>query len=84
MNEFMLQLADLIADRVILKMKTETGPVKNRKRLLTAKEAADYLGRSWEAIKHLTARGELPTVRAGRRVHYAIEDLDRWIAENKV
>lgn len=75
------QFADLIADKVAARLAAQR---PSPKRLLTAAEAATYLGRSLGAIQHLTSSGDLPTVRTGRRVHYAVEDLDRFVNENKV
>jgi len=80
-NELLDQFADAIAGKVAAKLAVHKAPAK---RLLTAKEAAVYLGRSVNAIQHMTSAGELPAVRVGRRVHYATEDLDRWIVANKM
>lgn len=78
-NELLDQFAETIATKVVAKLDTGR-PVK---RLLTAKEAAEYIGRSTGAVQHLIARQELPTVRNGRRVHVDIEDLEKWIERNK-
>lgn len=53
-------------------------------RLLTVREAAIYLGRSIPSIRELVWSGSLPVVRVGRRIHFDILDLNRWIEENKV
>ena len=55
-----------------------------KKRLFTIKEAAAYLGRSVWSIRELIWAGKLPSVKAGRRVHLDILDLDLWIEKNKV
>ncbi len=57
---------------------------KIRPRLLTVEEAAQYLGRSKEAVQHMIASGKLPTVRSDRRVFLDRHDLDRWIEDCKV
>ncbi len=54
-----------------------------KKRLLTIKEAADYLGRSVWSIRELVWAGSLPIVRVGKRIHLDIHDLDRWIEQHK-
>lgn len=79
-NDVLDQLAESIASKVAARL----APARAPKRLLSASDTATYLGRSLSAIKHMTAAGELPTVRVGRRVHYDLADLDRWIASNKV
>ena len=55
-----------------------------RKRLYSISEAAEYLGRSVWSIRELIWAGKLPSVKAGRRVHLDIIDLDKWIERNKV
>jgi len=80
-------LLDAIAERVAAKVRSELahgspagtgGP-----RLMTVDRAAVYLGRTREAVQHLTSCGKIPTVRADRRIFLDVRDLDRWIEENK-
>jgi excisionase family DNA binding protein len=54
------------------------------KRLFNTEEAADFLGRTKEAVQHLIAAGKIPTVRSDRRVFLDREDLERWIQSGKV
>lgn len=54
------------------------------KRLYTVEEAAEFLGRTKEAVQHLIAAGKIPTVRSDRRVFLDREDLERWIQSGKV
>lgn len=53
------------------------------KRLYSIPEAAQYLGRSTWSVRRLVWSGELPEVRAGRRVHLDIKDIDAFIEMNK-
>lgn len=53
------------------------------KRLLTVSEAGCYLGRSVLGIRELIWKGQLPSVRCGRRVHLDIHDLNEWVEEHK-
>ena len=53
------------------------------KRLFTIPEAAMYLGRSVWSIRHLIWAGGLPAVRAGKRIHIDIRDMDEFIENNK-
>lgn len=55
-----------------------------RSRLLTVEQAAEYLNRTRDAMRHLVHDGKLPTVRADKRVFIDVEDLDAWIRNNKV
>jgi len=56
----------------------------SKKRLYSVAEAAIYLGRSPWSVRRLIWSGELPEVRAGRRVHLDIKDMDAFIEKNKV
>jgi excisionase family DNA binding protein len=52
-------------------------------RLLTVKEAAAFLGRSVPSIRELVWSGSLPIVRVGRRIHFDLPDLEKWIEQHK-
>ena len=52
-------------------------------RLLDYHTAAHYLSLSYWTIRDMASRGEIPCVRAGRRVLIDREDLDDWISRNK-
>lgn len=56
---------------------------KALKRLYAISEAAFYLGRSPWSVRRLIWSGALPEVRAGRRVHLDIQDMDAFIEQNK-
>jgi excisionase family DNA binding protein len=76
---------DVLAERVVAKMEARQRFVigASSKRLLTTEAAAEFLGRSKEAMQHLAASGKIPTVRSDRRVFFDIHDLERWIEQNK-
>ena len=50
-------------------------------RLLSQREAAQFLGVSTRYLWTLRTTGKLPYIRVGNRVKYRIEDLRRWAAE---
>lgn len=62
-------------------LKTETV----RKRLLTTKEAAQYLGVSTWTIRRLVQEGKLPVVSGCEECNWRfdVRDLDHWIEQNK-
>ena len=60
-----------------------TDSPKVLKRLYSIPEAAQYLGRSPWSVRHLVWSGALPEVRAGRRIHLDIKDMDAFIEMNK-
>jgi excisionase family DNA binding protein len=87
MNQEIVQsLATKIAE-VIAAQVVNTPPRPNAERLeprlLTVKEAAQYLARSEQAIRHLIFQRDLPVVRSGRNVRLDRRDLDRWIENNR-
>ena len=51
--------------------------------LLNAKEAAEALAISPRKLWGMTASGEIPHVRIDRSVRYPVDDLKRWINEQK-
>jgi excisionase family DNA binding protein len=80
------QLVQQIATTVhndIQTQRTAASADRVEPRLLTAKQAGDYVGRSEQAIRHLIFQRDIPTVRTGRCVRIDRKDLDRWIENNK-
>jgi len=64
---------------------TKTHGIRNPlKRLYTIEESAVYLGRSVWSIRELIWKGEIPSVKVGRRLHVDIIDMDTFIEKNKV
>jgi excisionase family DNA binding protein len=55
-----------------------------KKRLFTVKEAATYLGRTPHAIRELQWDGLLPAVKVGRRIHFDVLDLDKFVEKFKI
>lgn len=58
--------------------------VRVQKRLYSIEEAALYLGRSEWGIRRLIWAGKLPHVRCGKRVHLDVEDMEKFIDNNKM
>jgi excisionase family DNA binding protein len=67
-------LADAIAERVLARLHQPDAP-----RVMSVAAAAAYVGRSQKAIRHLIAKGALPAIREGSRVHLDRCDLDTWV-----
>ena len=76
-------LLDALADRVAERVSQKLGTARPTTRLLSIEEAARYLGRSVEAVRHMVNAGKIPTVRGDRRTQIDLRDLDRWIEINK-
>ncbi len=50
-------------------------------RLLSQREAAQFLGISTRYLHTLRAKGQLPFLRIGNRIKYRLQDLERWAEE---
>ena len=53
-----------------------------RIKMLTRREAAEYLGVKPQtlAVWHVTGKYRLPLVKVGRSVRYRVVDLEKWLA----
>jgi excisionase family DNA binding protein len=54
------------------------------RRLLTVKQAAEYLGRTEAAVRQLIHKRIIPVIRMDRAIRIDIRDIDRLIEENRV
>jgi excisionase family DNA binding protein len=75
------KLVEEITAQVLAKTQAPTRGLESR--LMTVKEAAHYLARSEQAIRHLVFQRDLPVVRSGRNVRLDRKDLDRWIENSR-
>lgn len=58
-------------------------PRGKRNRLLTAKEAAEYLGLSEQTIRQWASQRKIPSVKIGRALRFLVDDLDQLINEGR-
>lgn len=78
LDELLIQLADLVADRLIERSKT--GLVESTVTWLDTKQAAEYLGVHRDTIRKLAAERVIPTHQDGPgcRLYFRREELDEW------
>jgi excisionase family DNA binding protein len=81
-------LAVRLVQQITAQVRTELAAAAVRQlpaqgRLLTAKQAAEYISRSEQAVRHLIFQRDIPVVRNGRNVRIDRKDLDIWIERNK-
>jgi excisionase family DNA binding protein len=69
----------LIVQDVVELLDQRREATANRK-MITIKEAAQYLGRTVPALRAMIHRREIPCKRIGRRIFFDLKELDRWIA----
>jgi excisionase family DNA binding protein len=75
------ELASLIREAIREVLREEVERVARPERLLTAREAAEVLGTTENAIRTATSRGKIPAVRRDdvRAVRYRLSDLlEAW------
>jgi excisionase family DNA binding protein len=54
------------------------------KRLLTIKEASEYLGITENALYCMVYRRQIPFVKIGKRLRFDKIDSDKWIEKQKI
>jgi excisionase family DNA binding protein len=76
-------LVEAIAEAVVRRLRDLPTSNEVQPRLLTVEQAAQYLGRSANGIRHLINEGKLRTVKLDQRVFLDIHDLDETIENSK-
>ena len=74
---------EAIEDRIVERVAEALSKRPLPKRLLSVREAADYLGCDDCTVRNLHAAGDLPAVRNTSRVQFDLRDLDELIERNK-
>jgi hypothetical protein len=80
-NQGLDALADAIAERVFQRL--AAAQERNKGRLLDVRAAAEYIGRTPTALRHLIAKKAIPCVRRDGRVQLDRQDLDNWVELSK-
>jgi excisionase family DNA binding protein len=70
-------IAALLAGSIVARLPA----VQVQKRLMTTGEAAEYLGRSEDAVRHLIARGVIPVTKLDGKRQVDRTALDKLISE---
>jgi len=76
-------LATKVAEKIRADLLRQDNGTLIRPRLLSIQQAAAYLGRTEEAIRHMINTAKIPSVRSDRRIFLDAVDLDHWIESNK-
>jgi excisionase family DNA binding protein len=78
-KEFLDMLADILAEKYFERMDDRMKKIPELRRLITAKEAGQYLSLSTDTIYRMAAMKKLPYLKIGDRVLFDIKALDHWI-----
>jgi len=84
MNEFLEMLADFLAEKYFERMDERMRKIPELRRLITAKEASQYLSLSTETIYRMAASKKLPYLKIGDRVLFDIKSLDQWVEKHLI
>ena len=78
-KEFLDMLADLLAKKYFERMDDRMKKIPELRRLITAKEASQYLSLSTDTVYRMASLKKLPYLKIGDRVLFDVKALDHWI-----
>ena len=84
MKEFLDMLADLMAEKYFERMDDRMKKIPELRRLITAKEASQFLSLSTETVYRMAATRRLPYLKVGDRVLFDLRALDHWVERHMV
>ena len=83
-KDFLEMLADLLAEKYFERMDDRIKKIPELRRLITAKEASQYLSLSTDTIYRMAALKKLPYLKIGDRVLFDVKALDHWIEKHMI
>ena len=83
-NEILDTLADLLAEKYFERMDDRLRKIPELRRLITAKEASQYLSLSTDTVYRMAASKKLPYLKIGDRVLFDIKSLDQWVEKHLI
>jgi excisionase family DNA binding protein len=83
-KEFLDLLADLLAEKYFERMDDRIKKIPELRRLITAKEASQYLSLSTDTIYRMASLKKLPYLKIGDRVLFDVKALDHWIEKHMI
>ncbi len=83
-KEFLDMLADLLAEKYFERMDDRIKKIPELRRLITAKEASQYLSLSADTVYRMAALKKLPYLKIGDRVLFDVKALDHWIEKHMI
>jgi excisionase family DNA binding protein len=83
-KEFLDMLVNMLAERYFERMDGRLKKIPELKRLITVKEASQYLNVSTETIYKMAASKKLPYLKIGERVLFDLKFLDQWIERRMI
>ena len=84
LKEFLNMLADLLAEKYFERVDDRMKKIPELRRLITAKEASQYLSLSIDTVYRMASLKKLPYLKIGDRVLFDVKTLDQWIERHMV
>jgi excisionase family DNA binding protein len=83
-KEFLDTLADLLAEKYFERMEDRMKKIPELRRLITAKEASQYLSLSTDTVYRMASLKKLPYLKIGDRVLFDVKALDHWVERHMI
>jgi excisionase family DNA binding protein len=83
-KDFLDMLADLLAEKYFERMDDRMKKIPELRRLITAKEASQYLSLSTDMVYRMASLKKLPYLKIGDRVLFDVKALDQWIEKRMI
>ena len=83
-KEFLDMLADILAEKDFEGGGDRVKKIPELRRLITAKEASQYLSLSTDTIYRMASLKKLPYLKIGDRVLFDIKTIDQWIERHLI
>ncbi len=83
-KEFLDLLADLLAEKYFERVEDRMKKIPELRRLITAKEASQYLSLSTDTVYRMASLKKLPYLKIGDRVLFDVKALDQWIEKHTI
>ena len=84
LKEFLDMLADLLTEKYFKRMDDRIKKIPELRRLITAKEASQYLSLSTDTVYRMASLKKLPYLKIGGRVLFDVKTLDHWIEKHMI
>jgi excisionase family DNA binding protein len=83
-KEFLDMLADLVAEKYFERVDDRMRKIPELRRLITAKEASQFLSLSTDTVYRMASLKKLPYLKIGDRVLFDVKALDHWIEKHMI
>ena len=83
-REFLDMLADLLVEKYFERMEERMKKIPELRRLITAKEASQYLSLSTDTVYRMASLKKLPYLKIGDRVLFDVKALDHWVEKHMI